>query len=483
MNNDLLLALYAHDFGAFLKKFFGIVYPGKTLTHSWHIDAIAHVVNLLIAGQTYAQLISMPPRSLKSYIVSVALPAYLLGHDPGTKIIVSTYADELSEGLSADCLRLMESELYRRIFPRTILSKRTQRMIQTTSGGSRFATTIGGAVTGMGGHYIIVDDPLNASHAYSTPLRTAANNYFGQTLSSRADNPKTARFIVVMQRLHEDDLIGRLLAQGGWEHLRLQAKATEVAVIDLPGGHKHHVAEGDLLDPDRMDEAYLERQRQWMGSVNFEAQYQQNPAPEKGNQIKREWLHRYTTVPARQDGIVVQSWDTASKTGVANDYSVCTTWLLQDGISYLLDVWRGKEEFPDLRKRVDTLYHLHKPSHILMEDASSGQSLLPDLRAHTPYNVISVKSNRLSKPARVDAISGALESGKILFPNDAPWLAVFEHELLAFPGGRHDDQVDSLTQYVQWAMERGTSFFEADFNAVPVTMESMAHHILNIRMS
>jgi predicted phage terminase large subunit-like protein len=173
----------------------------------------------------------------------------------------------------------------------------------------------------------------------------------------------------------------------------------------------------------------------------------------------------------RGDGIIVQSWDTAAKTGVANDYSVCTTWLLKEGYSYLLDVWRGRVEYPDLKKRVAELYYEYGATYVLIEDASSGQMLIQDLRGANLFNIIP-RSSKNDKRARVDGISGALESGKILLPEEAPWLAEYEHELLAFPGGRHDDQVDSSTQYILWAIERaGSSFFEADF----------AYHLMNIR--
>ena len=156
-------------------------------------------------------------------------------------------------------------------------------------------------------------------------MRTQANDFFDETLSTRGDTPKTTRFIVVMQRLHEEDLAGRILEEGGWTHLKLQARATDDANIEIGGGRRHAVICGDLLHPDRLDDVYLARCLKRMGSAAFAAQYQQNPLPVTGNQIKYEWLKRYTGPVNRGDGIVVQSWDTASKTGVANDWSVCTT--------------------------------------------------------------------------------------------------------------------------------------------------------------
>lgn len=461
----MLFQAVADDFRTFAAFFFPHVNRGAKFDENWHIDAMAHLVNRMIAGDTQYCLVTMPPRCLKSYMMSIALPAFLLGKNPAEKIVVVTYGEQLAEELSEATQRLMESELYQRIFPGTVLTTRTKRTLKTSAGGKRFSTTIGGAMTGMGGEWLIVDDPLNGPNAYSEALRTQANKFFDETLSTRGDTPKTTRFLVVMQRLHDDDLAGHILAEGGWEHLKLQARATEDAVVDIGGGRQHAVKCGELLHPDRIDEVVLARKLKRMGSAAFEAQYQQDPLPVTGNQIKYEWLGRYAGPVDRGGGIVVQSWDTASKTGVANDMSVCTTFLLKDGVSYLLHVWRGRLDFPALKDKVVNLYHEHGATHLLIEDASSGTALIQDLRATTPFSVIPRRS-RLEKQARVDGISGALESGRVLFPYDAPWLPGFEREMLAFPAGKHDDQVDSVTQYVLWAIERaGSSFFEFDFGS------------------
>lgn len=461
---QMVLQAAKNDFRSFAVYFFPHANQCTKFDENWHIDAIAHQVTRLIAGDARHCLVTMPPRCLKSYMISVALPAFLLGHNPGEKIVVVTYGEQLGDELSEATLRIMESDPYGLIFPKTSLTTRTRRTLKTSLGGQRFSTTIGGAVTGLGGGWLIVDDPLNGPNAYSEALRTQANKFFDETLSTRGDNPTTTRFIVVMQRLHADDLAGHILAQGEWEHLRLQARATEDAIVDLGGGRQHHVRRGDLLHPARLNDAVLARRLKQMGTATFEAQFQQDPLPVTGNQIKYEWLGRYEGSIARGDGIIVQSWDTASKTGVANDTSACTTWLLKDKVSYLLHVWKGKLDFPALREKVISFYHEHGATHLLIEDASSGTALIQDLRVTTPLNVIPGHPSKLSKEARVDGISGALESGRVLFPHDAPWLPDFEREMLAFPAGGRDDQVDSVTQYVSWAMERsGSGLFEFDF--------------------
>ncbi|HVR89853.1 MAG TPA: phage terminase large subunit [Novosphingobium sp.] len=463
IHQDMLLQIAKTDFHTFCGVMLPYADPGGTFDDNWHIEAMAHEVTQLIGGSNRRLLVTMPPRCLKSYIMSVALPAFLLGQNPAERIVVVTYGEQLAEELSEASLRIMSSKPYQRMFPATVLTTRTKRTLKTSAGGKRFSTTIGGAMTGMGGGWLIVDDPLNAPNAYSEALREQSNAFFDKTLSTRGDKPKTTRFIVVMQRLHEEDLAGHILRQGGWRHLKLQAKATEDALIDIGGGRQHKVTSGELLHEERLDDQVLAERLAQMGSGGVEAQYQQNPLPVTGNQIKFEWLQRYASPVDRGDGIVVQSWDTASKIGVANDWSVCTTWLLKDKISYLLHVWRGRLEFPALRDQLIKLYNEHGASRVLIENASSGMALIQDLRGSTPFNVVP-RDSRLDKRARVDGISGALESGRVLFPTDASWLPEFEREILSFPAGRHNDQVDSMTQYVWWSMEYlSGSGFEYDF--------------------
>lgn len=477
----LLMQVLASDFLSFVQKFFELLFPGTRFEANWHLEAMAAEVDRLMAGTNRDLLITMPPRFLKSFVMSVALPAFLMGRFPSVRIVVVSYSEQLAESLASDTLRIMESELYREIFPETKLTKRTQRDIKTSAGGRRFATTVGGSVTGLGGEWIIVDDPLNASHAYSDSTREQVNRFFDETLATRADNLKTAKFVVVMQRLHEDDLAGHVLERAGWRHLKLQARATEPQLVDIGGGRIHSVKPGDLLHEARLDEVTLERLGRQMGSNAVAAQFQQDPLPAAGNQIKREWLGRYTVAPSLDDAIIAQSWDTASKTGVANDNSACTTWALKNHISYCLHSWCGKVEFPALGRKVVDLYNQFGATHLLIEDASSGSSLIQELKVTSSCNVIPCRSS-LDKRARVDAISGALEAGRVLFPKDAPWLAELERELLAFPGGKHDDQVDSVTQYVMWANERATRTPLAwDFGSVGPTMDSIAHHVMQIR--
>jgi predicted phage terminase large subunit-like protein len=200
-----------------------------------------------------------------------------------------------------------------------------------------------------------------------------------------------------------------------------------------------------VLHPEREPLPVLETLRQSLGSSIFSAQYQQAPVPESGAMIKRVWIRRYTVPPPRTYRTrIIQSWDTASKAGPENDFSVCTTWAEENKVYHLLDVERGRYDFPTLRRRVIALAERWKPTRLLIEEMGSGIGLIQDLRRHGVH-AVAVRPER-DKVARMAIQTGKFEAGQVYLPDQAPWLAAFEAELLAFPGGKHDDQVDSVSQ-------------------------------------
>ena len=446
-----LNAALSTDFSIFARKSFAILNPGTPYVENWHVDAIAHVLKETQTAGRRRQIINMPPRTLKSQVVSVAWPAFLLGCDPTLKIIVVSYSEPLAAQLSNDTRRLMQSDVYRRTFPQTQLTRHALDLLETDQGGQRLATTIGGAVTGFGADVIIVDDPHNASEAGSEIARERVGSFFTGTLSSRLNAPSKGVIVVVMQRLHTDDLVGRLLRCKGWDLLKLQARATENQNVLLGSGEVQVVRVGDLLIPGLMPETTLSEQQQLMGSAAFAAQYLQEPTPAEGAMVKRKWL-QYADPPPREAGQVTLSLDTAVKTNPANDYSVCTAWLEHDAKHHLLDVWREKVDFPTLKSTLLNLRHRYAADRILVEDASSGAPLIQVLRSEG-LPIIACKA-RESKQLRLSAASTFLESEKVIFPTNAPWLAAFETELLSYPSGRYDDQVDSLSQYLNWVASR-----------------------------
>jgi predicted phage terminase large subunit-like protein len=455
--DEMTRKILREDFAAFLQKCFEILNPGTLFEDNWHLHAMAQTLKNVLAGKTRRQIITMPPRQLKSTTVSVAWVAYLLGLNPAVRIIVVSYSEKLAATLSQDTRRIMESSDYQKVFPKTELVKNTTLQLETTSGGGRFATSVGGATTGFGADWIIVDDPHNAAEVYWASARATAKTYFDKSLSSRLNNPRTGKIILVMQRLHADDLAGHLLARGGWDELKLQARATVAATIDTGCGSPHVVAEGDLMDPQRLPDDVLDDLQRQMGSIAFQAQYQQEPVPDAGNMVRKEWLKYYDTAPSRENGRVVLSLDTATKTDPANDYSACTVWLERDGMHYVMDVWRDKVTYPDLKRKVIDLVNVHRAHEILIEDQGSGSALIQDLvREGLPAVG---RKTRDSKESRLASASAYIAAGQCWLPKDAHWLAAFETELLGFPAVRHDDQVDTLSQYFAWVREKPKALF------------------------
>jgi predicted phage terminase large subunit-like protein len=451
-----LAALLRSDLRFFVQKSFQTILPGTPYLPNWHIDAIVHQLMRIGTGDISRLLINQPPRSLKSITVSVSYVAWLLGHDPSRRIIVVSYANELAAELHRQFRTIIDAPWYRALFPALQPTKDSGTEFITTAGGGRYATSVGGTLTGRGADLIIIDDPLKAEEAASEAARKRAIDWYGGTLVSRLNDKEHGPIVVVMQRLHENDLAGHLLEGGGWEHLDLPAIAVDDAVVPLCRGKVMTRRAGDILHPQRESKDALDRTKAEIGSLMFSAQYQQRPVPLEGNLIRRDWFQFYDFLPSPAHKRIAQSWDTATMTGDTNDWSVCTTWLLFKGDYYLIDVFRGRLQYPDLRRKVASLATQHGAETILIEDAGPGMALLQELRHDLPRGMprpIGRKPEG-SKADRMVAQSAKIEAGHIYLPRNAPWIDTFMLEMLAFPNGRHDDQVDSVSQFLHWASMR-----------------------------
>ncbi len=451
------------DYLSFLPRAFAELHGGAKLEMTWVIEAIAHALDRCLFGGRTQQIITMPPRSLKSLSVSVIYTAWLLGRDPSNKILFLTYSDDLSRRHSADARRLMESDFYREAFPGTRLVKATEAILETSKGGFRHSTSFGGTVTGLGGDWIIIDDPSKAEDALSKPALEKASQFFSNTLSTRLNDPVKGRIVLVMQRLHEADLAGYLIEEGGWDLLTLPAIAEENAQIPIGDGVYHSRRKGDLLDPKRLPQWYLDKKQRQLGSHGFQAQYQQAPLSAEGNVIKRDWISYYKSAPDLSSGRIIQSLDTAQKTNPTNDYSVLTTWLKVDERSYLLDVFRDRLDFPNLRQRIITEHDRYRPERLLIEEGASGTALIQDLKAQRPEVCsVGIKAKE-PKDVRIGAASALFENRQVLFPEQAPWLDACMAEVLGYPSAKHDDVIDSISQYLNWVRSQTTEIFNFDF--------------------
>jgi predicted phage terminase large subunit-like protein len=390
--------------------------------------------------------------------VSIAYPAWLLGHDPTQRVVVVSYSNDFAAELHRQFRMVIDAPWYRALFPAMRAARDSGAELVTTLGGSRYATSVGGTLTGRGADLIIVDDPLKAEDANSESALRRVIDWYAGTLVSRLNDKQNGPIIVVMQRLHENDLAGHLISQGGWQHLDLPAIAVEDSVIPIGGGKQHRRRQGEILHPERESEEVLDRIKAEIGSLKFSAQYQQRPVPLEGNLIRREWFRYYDHLPQSSAGRIVQSWDIAMMTGDANDYSVCTTWRMIKSDYYLIDVFRARLQYPDLRRKIASLAAKHGASTILIENAGPGMALLQDLWRDLPPGMTRPLGQKPqgSKADRMVAQSAKIEAGHVHLPRDADWLDTFLLELLAFPNGRHDDQVDSVAQFLRWTSQRTT---------------------------
>ncbi|MDE2493660.1 MAG: phage terminase large subunit [Alphaproteobacteria bacterium] len=445
------------DFLAFLHKSFETLNPGTAFKPNWHHEAIAHALMEVMDGRCRLLNINVPPRSLKSITVSVAFVAYLLGRRPSMRVICVSYAQSLADKHSRDCRAIMESEWYRRIFPNARLSKErnSESHFMTIARGERIATSVGGTITGLGADIIIMDDTLKPQDANSEHARRAVREFYTGTLLSRLNDKRHGAIINVAQRLHPDDLTGYLLDSGGWVNLSLPAIAVNEEHIALIGGGRHDRLPGEVLHAEREPLALLEGNRKSFGSRIFEAQYQQNPLPEDGEIIHWAWFRTYRDSDFAGGATceVVQSWDTATSNKELADWSACTTWFVIGDVYYLMDVLRVRQTYPDLKRTIVQYAQRHGCRTVLIENKGSGQSLLQEFEREGPIYPIPITPQG-DKVMRLTAQTAAIEAGRVRIPQSASWLTEFKAEILRFPYGAHDDQVDSLSQFLRYAEDR-----------------------------
>jgi predicted phage terminase large subunit-like protein len=397
-----------------------------------HLQHLAELLEAVERGDLKRLIVTLHPGAGKSTLLQ-AFASWYLGRDARRRIIAASAGAELSERNSRASRALFAEDSWP--FAAT-LSQDTRSMTRwsTSEGGGMFAIGVGGLVTGWRGDLIVCDDLQNS--AGSQGERDSLWSWFREVLTPRLE-PNGA-IIGVTTRWGEDDIVGRIQESPDgeeWHVVRLPAIAEK-------GDAWRRV--GESLWPERWPLEELLKQKVAMGSRAFECQFQANPVPFEGNLIKGEWLQRYDQLPTSFTKVVC-ALDAAAKTGVRNDFSAIVKIGVTKSGFYLLDVWRGKVEFPGLMRRVKMLEEEDPaPSTIYVEDTSNAVALIQQLRQDTTIPIVPIDAKG-SKEARVEGITGTIEAKKLFLPTEAPWLLDFERELLAFPAGKHDDQVDALT--------------------------------------
>jgi len=447
------------DLTAFIQRTFQQLNPTATFLPNWHIEVVSSALEACRRGEITRLIINQPPRSLKSHCASVAFTAFLLGHDPSAQVIGASYGQDLANKHALDCRTIMASTWYQALFPHTRLSSGRQAIedFMTTRQGSRLSTSVEGVLTGRGADFIIIDDPLKPDEALSDSQRNAVNDWFDRTLYSRLNDKRKGRIILIMQRLHEDDLVGHVLGGEPWKVIRFPAIAeeNETHVIQTPyGTRRFERRAGEALHPEREPLEVLNRIRETQGEYNFAGQYQQAPAPLGGGMVKAEWFKTYTAaeLPASFE-MSFQSWDTANKPTELSDYSVCTTWGIKEKHVYLLHVSRKRLGYPELKRAVRDQAEAFGPKTILIEDKASGTQLIQELVSEGMHAIKKYEPT-MDKVMRMNSVTSTIENGFVHLPDKAAWLGEYLHELATFPNGKYDDQADSTSQALDWFKQR-----------------------------
>ena len=443
---------------SYVRQAWAILEPEVPFLSNWHIEYVVEHLEAVTAGQITRLLITLPPRYMKSLLVSLLWPTWEWIQAPQRRWIFASYAESLSSKHSVDRRTILQSPWYQHRWGDRVRLASDQNLkheFANTRRGHMIATSIGGSITGKGGSRIVVDDPHNPLQAESDAQREAALAYFSRTLSTRLDNKNDDAIVVVMQRLHERDLAA-LCLELGFTHVCLPAEAEVPTRFVFPRSSRiYHRMAGDVLWPAREGPAVLAKQKVALGSAAYAGQYQQRPAPARGVIFQPEWWRFYHTLPPLEE--VVQSWDMAYKDGPDNDYVVgLLAGRAGNGDIYLLHRLKGQWSFSATCHMVRSVREAYPAAYTtLIEDAANGPAIINTLRHELP-GIIAVTPQG-GKVARARAIQPLVEAGNVYVPNPRPsgvlipgraWVEDFIHQCTVFPNGAHDDDVDALTQLV-----------------------------------
>lgn len=453
-NTQVLAAILKRSLYSFVCQAFDREVAEEGLRPTQAIRLICETLQELTEGDVRRQIINLPPRTLKSFICSICFPAWLLGLDPSTKIIVLSHDKPLVESLAHRCRQIIESKWYQELFPGTSLQSDFSGRLhfKTTAGGSVLAASVGSGLTGHGGDWIIIDDPIDARDAYSPVERENVNSLFDIKIASRLDNRSEGKILIVMQRLHPEDLCGHLQDRPSFRHLIVPLVA-ETETVYRAGQFEWRRPAGDILDPLSYSAEEVEGLRQDLPAHVFQAQYQQAPILLDSGIVKAEWFGQYESIPTVAHQMIF-SCDFGQTTGETSSFS-CVLVFRTDGVNhYLVHVLRKRAAFADLQRDLLRLSGLYRPNNILIENAALGTAMISALREQS-QPIFAISRPTKGKVERLEAVLHLLSGGKVLVPAVGTWLSDFYAEVCSFPTAPHDDQVDALSQYLSWIEDPG----------------------------
>lgn len=456
--------LARRDFWCFVELAFPILHPGRKLDYADYLNVMAWVMTSIADGKYRRVVINLPPRHMKSLIVSILYVAWRLGRDPTAKFITISYGDDLAHDHSGITRNLMKSAAYRRIFPGTMLDKQAVDHIRTTKGGHRYATSVGSDITGFGADEIIIDDPMQPDDATSEHAKEKVRSWVHSSVMTRFNDQRKGALILVMHRLAPDDLSATLEPQADFV-LKLPLIAEKRDLYKRNGKPVMLRQPGEVLNPARMDLADASRIKANLPRHVWDGQYQQRPSPGGSGMLSIDRFRRYDPDKPPKFELLIHSWDVGATIG--GNASVCTKWgLVRENkvldVLYLTQVISLKLELPEVRAAIRAEHKRDKPALIVIDERGAGMGLYQELHREGFHNVSASTATeepieRGGTPALRPSASKierfgrgilAIDDGRVVIPTKAAWLEGFLYEVAAFPNISDKDQVDSMTQVV-----------------------------------
>lgn len=497
--SEMLNAICRESFEAFASKAFTILEPNTPFEHSWHFTCICQHLEATFRGEMPRLIINLPPRTLKSYLVARAFPAWVMGKTPSAKFISTSYGYEVTEQNAMACRRIMKSPWYKQLFPKTEISPDLDRNthFETTEGGQYYAASALSPITGIGCDYMLGDDLIKPMEAGSATIRNSTNQNIRQTLFSRFNDKRTGRFILVMQRVHEEDPTGHLLKDGGYVHLKLPAEAKSPINIEL-NGKVWKMKEGDLLFPARLSREILDQTRLDMSEIHYVGQYLQEPVPVGGGEFKEEWMQWYQAGSIKPKNMNLAILVDAAggeelnkKKKKTSDWTVMIViGLAPDNNYYVLDMIRDRL---NPTERIDTLFMLHrkwngltgKPPKVGYEKYGmmTDTHYIKEKQKQDSYHFPIVElGGRTMKEERIRQLIPDMQNGRWYYPATLTYvdsegrkfdlITEIKDEMASFPRARWDDILDAQSRVYE--SELFLSFPKLSANMVQKAINSRA---------
>jgi predicted phage terminase large subunit-like protein len=440
--------LVQEDFSSFVRRAFRFDH-GEKLTSRAYIDYLCHHLEKIVDGDIRRLIINLPPRHLKTKLAAVYLSAWILAKQPGARIMIITYSGGLAEKITYQIREIMQSDWYQEIFKTRIAKNRSKvDDFATTSGGSVFATSVSGQLAGHGADFIIFDDPLDLKDADNDSQIEYVNQLFDSLIVSRLNNPKTGRIVLIAHRLNANDLSDHLYKQRGWRRVVLPLIATRDKVYEMDG-EKWTRKRGELLRPEAFTKKQIKNLQNNTMSPSFDLFYQQDPGGGSRSKIKPT---HFQTIDTRGLPLmpVILSIDPGQRGGVSSSYCVIQAWSPFENAHILRDQWREQCGFKQFKKTYWSALRHFNPSVVLIEATANGPALISEVERRTNAQIVEIVPDGSSKEARLLNHMRLIRRGQIWLANSEPWHDEFINELVAFPAGPFDDQVDATTQYLDW---------------------------------